>query len=96
MLSFLKVYPSFSSCNSCVAVFLRRVLAFSYEILELDGGFDSLLPSFAKWSEVSFPVIPEYDGIHWRTIFLFFFFDSFLSCLHKVVVVLSVGFDCRV
>ena len=67
------VYPSFSSCHSCVAVFLRRVLASLYEMLELDSGWGSLLPSFANWSAVPFPVIPEWDGIHLRTIFLFFF-----------------------
>ena len=36
MLSFLKVYPSFSSCDSCVAVSLRRILASSYVIVDGD------------------------------------------------------------
>ena len=57
--------------------FLRRVLVSSYEIV--DGVWDRLLPSFPNWSAVSFPVILEFDRIYWRTIFLFFFFDSLLS-----------------
>ena len=91
-MSFLTVYPSFSSCYPRVAMFLRRLVASSYEID--DGGWGSLLPSLANWSAVSFLVDPEYDEIHWRTIFLFL--DSLLNCLDKVVDVLSVGFDCRV
>ena len=81
------IYPF---CHSCVAVLLKRVLASSCEIV--DGGWGSLLPSCANWSAVSFPVIPECDGIHWRTFFPFL--DSLLSCLQNVVDVLSVGFDC--
>ena len=92
MLSYLKVYPSFSSCHSCVTVLLRRVLASPYEIV--DDGWDSLLPPCANWSAISFPAIPEGDVIHWKTIFLFL--DSSLSCLHNVVDVLSMRFDCIV
>ena len=65
---------------------LEKSSSSSHEIV--DGDWGSLLPF--NWSAISCPVVPECDGIHWRTIFLFL--DSLLSCLHKVVVVgLSVG-----